>query len=556
MQNVQGLSEREVQRRLEKFGYNEISEKKESDFKRLFKKLWSPIPWMIEAAAILSAIAGKWEDFVVIIILLCVNIYVDYKQESKALNALEVLKEKLAKKALVIRDGKFKEVEARFLVPGDIIKLKIGDIVPADAKLIDGKYLEIDQSALTGESLPVNKKAGDEIYSNSIVKMGEMLAEVTLTGLKTFFGKSAVLVNQAQKEKTSHFQKAVIRIGNFLIYFTIALAILIMVVSIFRRDPLLQELEFILVLIVASIPVALPAVLSVTMAVGAISIAKRKAIVSHLPAIEELAGIKVLCSDKTGTLTQNKMSIGQPIVYSRFTEKDLFTYAALASQKENEDPIEEPIFNYLDENFPNNEISSYSRREFIPFDPIRKKTESIISRGGKKLTVVKGAPQVVIALCGDKITEQQMLKDVGSFAEKGYRTLAVAVKTENKSEFECVGVIPLFDPPRKDSMEVIKDVKKMGIDVKMLTGDNHAIAVQIAGLLNIGTNILDTSELKGNSSKEFAALGEVIAKGLYKKVKSNVSKKDVKGFGDQISKEVKKQLNERQIPDGFIKKHE
>ena len=556
MPNTQGLSEHEAKRRLEKFGYNEISEKKESDFKRLLKKLWSPIPWMIEIAAILSAVAGKWEDFIIIIILLCVNILVDYKQESKALNALEVLKEKLAKKALVLRDGKFKEIEARFLVPGDIIKLKIGDVVPADARLIQGKYLEIDQSALTGESLPVDKKEGDEIYSNSIVRMGEMLAEITFTGLKTFFGKSAVLVERAQKEKKSHFQKAVIRIGNFLIYFTIALAVLIIAVSIFRHDSLLEDLEFILVLIVASIPVALPAVLSVTMAVGAISIARKKAIVSHLPAIEELAGINVLCSDKTGTLTQNKMSVGQPITYSHFTKKDLFTYAVLSSQKENNDPIEHPIFKYLENQFPDNEIKSYKQEEFTPFDPIRKRTEAIISRGSKKLTVTKGAPQIVINLCANKNTEKQLLNDVRDFAEKGYRTLAVAIKNENDSFFECVGLIPLFDPPRKDSVEVIKEVKRMGIDVKMLTGDNHAIAVQIANLLNIGSNILDTSELKGDSSQEFAALGEIIAKGLYKKLKNNVSKKDAKNFGEQISKEVKKQLNEEQIPDGFIKKHE
>ena len=557
MKNIKGLSDSQAAERRKKFGYNEIPSKDESGFRRLFKKLWSPIPWMIEVAAVISAAIGKWEDFAIIVVLLMVNIFVDYSQESKALNALKILKERLAKKALVLRGGKFKEIDARYLVPGDIIKLKIGDIVPADAELVGGKYLEVDQSSLTGESLPVDKKIGDTVYSNSIVKMGEMLARVSAIGLKTFFGKSAALVERAQKEKKSHFQKAVIRIGDFLIFFTIALAVLIMAVSIFRNDSFFEDLQFILVLVVASIPVALPAVLSVAMAVGAVSIAKRKAIVSSLPAIEELAGIDILCADKTGTLTLNKMSIGRAIAYSRFSEKDLFTYAVLASRRENKDPIERPIFEYLDKRFPDNKVGDFKQLEFIPFDPERKRTEAVVAGKGKKITVAKGAPQVIIAMCGNNGVKKKLLEDVRIFAAKGYRALAVAVKKEGKAEFDCVGVIPLFDPPRADSASVIGDVKKMGIDVKMLTGDNHAIAAQIADLLNIGSNILDTSELRSaDPSKEFAALSEVIAKGLYQKVKKGVSKKEANGFGRQISKEVKKRLNETSLPDGFIKKHE
>ncbi len=553
---INGLSTLQAQKRLEKYGYNEIPEKSESAIKRLFKKLWAPIPWMIEAAAILSAIAHRWEDFGIIIVLLLVNIVVDYAQESKALNALEVLKEKLAKKALVLRDGKFKQINARYLVPGDIIKLKIGDVVPADAKLVEGQYLEIDQSALTGESMPVNKKIGDEIYSNSIVKMGEMLAEVKQTGLKTFFGKSASLVQQAMQEEKSHFQKAVIRIGNFLIIFTAIMAVLILIIAIFRHDNFLEVLRFILVLTVASIPVALPAVLSVTMAVGAIAIAKKKAIVSDLPAIEELAGINILCSDKTGTLTQNKMDISQPISYGKFSEKDLFTYAALASRKENQDPIEKPIFEYLEKKYPHNKLNLYKQQKFIPFDPVRKKTEAIIIKNNEKIIVTKGAPQVIATLCKNNKIEQQISKDVKQFAKHGYRTLAVAIK-KNDNKFECLGLIPLFDPPRKDSAKVIKEVKNMGIDVKMLTGDNHAIAEQIARLLKIGTKILDVDELKnGYSVQELSTLSEIIAKGLYKKVKNQANEKDVLKFGKQISQEVAEKLDKTNLPAGFIKKHE
>jgi len=493
---ITGLSKKEVSLALEKYGYNEIVSKGTSSLKRIIKKLWSPIPWMIEFAALLSALLSRWEDFSIIIILLLVNIFVDYKQESKALNALELLKNKLAKKAIVLRDGKYKEIDARYLVPGDIVKLKIGDIVPADAELIKGEYLEIDQSALTGESLPVNKMMGDLVYSNSIIKIGEMLAEVKATGSRTYFGKSVSLVALAQKEKTSHFQKAVIHIGNFLILFTLVISIFVIGVSIARGEDLLTVLQFILILVIASVPVALPAVLSVTMAVGAISLSKRKAIVSDLPAIEELAGIDTLCIDKTGTLTQNKMSVSNPLVYSGFNKKDLFVYAVLASTEENKDPIEMPIFDYFNKNFSKNELKGFLKNKFIPFDPIRKRTEIKVEHDEKESIIVKGAPQVVIDLCDDNSLKESLLEDVHGFAQNGYRTIAVAIKNKDDKNFKIVGLIPLSDPPRRDSLRVIKKIKSMGIDVKMLTGDNHAIALQIANKLNIGKKIVDVESLE------------------------------------------------------------
>ena len=554
---ISGLSQKEAEKKLEIFGYNEIAEKDLSHFERLLKKIWSPIPWMIEVAAILSAISRRWEEFIIIMLLFFVNIFVDYAQETKALNALKILKEKLAKKALVLRDGQFKEIDARFLVPGDVIKLKIGDIVPADAQLIKGKFLEIDQSSLTGESIPVNKKRGDEIYANSIVKVGEMLAFITKTGSKTFFGKSALLVSKAQKEKNSHFQKAIIHIGNFLIIFTIILAIFILIIAIFRHDNFLEIMRFVLVLTVASIPVALPAVLSVAMAVGAISIAKHKAIVSHLPAIEELAGIDILCSDKTGTLTQNKMSVNHIINYGNFNEKELFTYACLASQKENNDPIEKPIFNYLEKHFPNNDLNKYQRQQFTPFDPIIKRTEASFIFKNKQLDIIKGAPQVIITMCTDNSLKEKALEDVNTLALKGYRTLAVAIKKEKEKLFSLVGLIPLFDPPREDSKKVIEDVREMGIDIKMITGDNHAIALQIAELLKIGTNILDIEDLKDkNHGEDLSILSEVIAKGLYKKLGKKTDNKNIEKFGEEIKEEVVKHLGEENISESFIKKHE
>ncbi len=501
MTKIIGLTKKEASLRLEKYGYNEITSTKEPSFKRIIKKLWSPIPWMIEFAALLSALLSRWEDFSIIIVLLLVNIFVDYKQESKAINALELLKNKLAKRTIVFRDNKFKEIDARYLVPGDIIKLKIGDVVPADARLVKGEYLEIDQSALTGESLPVNKMTGDLLYSNSIVKIGEMLAEVEATGLHTYFGKSVSLVALAQKEKNSHFQRAVIRIGNFLILFTAVISVFVIGISIARGEDFLTVLQFILILVIASVPVALPAVLSVTMAVGAISLSKRKAIVSDLPAIEELAGIDTLCIDKTGTLTQNKMSVNKALVYNNFSEKDLFIYAVLASAEENKDPIEVPIFDYFNKHFLKKELKIFSKNKFIPFDPVRKRTEINIETKGSKITIIKGAPQVIIDLCGETNEKSNFLNDVHGFAQEGDRTIAVAIQNENNKNFEIVGLIPLSDPPRKDSLAVIKKIKSMGIDVKMLTGDNHAIAVQIAKKLNIGKKIMDVASLEKDDKK-------------------------------------------------------
>ncbi len=554
---VKGLSDDEAQKRIQQYGFNEIPENEESIAGRIFKRLWGPIPWMIEVAAILSAVARKWEDFVIITILLFVNVAVDFAQESKALTVLKVLKERLAKKALVKRDGIYKSVDAKFVVPGDIIKLKIGDIVPADAVAASGSYVQVDQAALTGESLPVNKTEGENIYGNSIIKMGEMDAMVTATAMDTFFGKSAALVIKADKTQKSHFQKAVLKIGNGLIILTIFLSVLLIIVSLFRHDPTLEVLRFILVLVVASIPVALPAVLSVTMAIGAMNLARRQAIVSRLPAIEELAGVDVLCSDKTGTLTQNKMSIADPALYNHFTSEDLFLYAALSSRKENNDPIEVPIFEKLKENKSEDKIAAYTPEKFIPFDPVRKRTEAEVQYENQNWTIVKGAPQVIVHLCEKETSKIKIADDVHQFAVKGYRTLGVAVKKDKDPVFSFVGLIPLYDPPRADSKDMIAEAKELGLKVKMITGDNQAIAREIASMLNIGGNIMDTSELRSDGTiKEMSILAEIIGSTLLKKLSPNASKTDIDQLKDELLEKVSSQMNAVNLPYGHIRKHE
>ena len=344
----QGLSTAEWKKRRQLFGPNELEGKQQTIWLRLLPFFWGPIPSMIEIAALLSLYLKRWPDLIMIVVLLLINASLGFFQEYKAANEIEALKQKLALKARVKRDGQWQQVEARDLVPGDLVAVKLGNIIPADLKLISGQYLTVDQSALTGESLPVTKKVGDDALSGTIAKTGEMNGIVTATGFQTFFGKTAKLVTEAKS--VSHFQKAVLKIGHFLIFSTLVIAAVILIFDLFRvyytptvHETLGQIAIFLLVIVIAGIPVALPAVLSMTMAIGASKMAKLKAIVSKLIAIEELAGMDILCSDKTGTLTKNELTVGELKPFGLVTKDELILYAALAS-KEGDDPIDNAIF--------------------------------------------------------------------------------------------------------------------------------------------------------------------------------------------------------------------
>jgi len=280
-----GLTDADVQARLQKYGPNALVEKQKNTFAALLVYFWGPIPWMIEAAALMAFIVGDWGDFTIITSLLLFNALLGFWEEHEASNALDALKSSLALKARALRNGSWQQIDARTLVPGDIVRLYLGDVVPADCTLIAGDYISIDQSALTGESLPVSKKSGEDAYSGSIVKQGEMTAVVTATGANTFFGRTAKLV--ASAGSVSHFQRAVMRIGNFLIILALVLVVILVAARLFDmrghydRGVLLRLAEIVLILLVASVPVAMPAVLSVTMALGARMLAKRQAIVSR-----------------------------------------------------------------------------------------------------------------------------------------------------------------------------------------------------------------------------------------------------------------------------------
>jgi len=333
-----GLSQAEAQKRLTQYGPNEIEEKKTNPILKFLSYFWGPIPWMIEVAVILSGVVRHWPDFGIILFLLLANAVVGFWEERQAGNAIEALKATLAIKARVKRDGKWITPEARELVPGDVIRMRMGDIVPADARLLDGDPVEVDQSTLTGESLPAERKSGEAVFSGSIIRQGEIEAIVYATGTNTYFGKTAQLVQEAHT--VSHFQRAVLKIGDYLILLAAAMVSVIIIVALFRGDPILTTLQFALVLTVAAIPVAMPTVLSVTMAVGARLLARKKAIVSKLVAIEELAGVDILCADKTGTLTQNKLSLGDPFSVNDIPAEQVILNGALASRAENNDPID------------------------------------------------------------------------------------------------------------------------------------------------------------------------------------------------------------------------
>jgi H+-transporting ATPase len=493
-----GLIQADAQKRLTQYGPNEIEEKKTNTLLNFLSYFWGPIPWMIEVAVILSGVVGHWPDFFIILLLLFANAVVGFWEEREAGNAIAALKSKLAIKARVKRDGKWITPAARELVPGDVIRLRLGDIVPADARLLEGDSVEVDQSALTGESLPATRKPGEAVFSGSIIRQGEIDAMVYATGAKTYFGKTAQLVQEAHT--VSHFQKAVLKIGNYLIVLAVALVAVIITVAIIRGDKILTTLQFALVLTVAAIPVAMPTVLSVTMAVGARLLARKKAIVSKLIAIEELAGVDILCADKTGTLTQNKLTLGEPFGVSGIPAEQVIRDAALASRAENDDAIDLAVLSGLKND---QVLKEFQVTHFQPFDAVHKRTEATVKGAdGKEFKTTKGAPQVILELSANAgQVKADVDRTVNEFAARGFRSLGVA-RADGNGQWQFIGVLPLFDPPREDAKATIATALAIGVAIKMVTGDALAIARETAKKLDMGANILDAAGLGDSKKKE------------------------------------------------------
>ncbi|MCH9667971.1 MAG: plasma-membrane proton-efflux P-type ATPase [Actinomycetia bacterium] len=499
--SANGLSQAEATTRLAQYGPNEIAEHKTNPVLKFLSYFWGPIPWMIEVAVILSGIVGHWPDFFIILVLLIANAVVGSWEEYQAGSAVDALKAKLAVVARVKRDRRWRTVPARDLVPGDAIRLRLGDIVPADARLLAGDGIEVDQSALTGESLPVSVGPGAPVFAGSVIRRGEIGALVYATGTGTYFGRTAELVQGAHT--ASHFQRAVLKIGNYLILLALVLVAIIVAASLLRGNAVLTTLQFALVLTVAAIPVAMPTVLSVTMAVGARLLATKQAIVSKLVAIEELAGVDVLCADKTGTLTQNELTLGDPFSVGDIAPGQVILNAALASRADNADPIDLAVLGAL----PDDEaLSGYRVTHFQPFDPVHKRTEATVEDSdGVGFRVSKGAPQVILAMCADvSDVTAEITGAVDEFAARGFRSLGVA-RAEADGPWRFLGVLPLFDPPRPDAASTIAAARHMGVDLKMVTGDALAIATETAtkvglvGDIRLATGLGDVQKTESDA---------------------------------------------------------
>ncbi|CAO3615682.1 unnamed protein product [Cunninghamella blakesleeana] len=527
-----GLTSDEASRRIEKFGHNKLEQKSVNPLLQFLGFMWNPLSWVMEAAAIVSIALSNgdgrppdYPDFIGIVLLLLANATIGFMEERQAGNAVKALMASLAPECKVKRDGQYKTMEASELVPGDIISIKLGDVIPADGRLISAHgQVSIDQAALTGESLPVGKESGDEIFSGSTVKQGEAEAIVIGTGLNTFFGRAAKLVGDAGEEE-GHLQQILAKIGNFCLC-TIGIFLVIVVIVqyaafgyAYRRG-----IDNVLVLLIGGIPIAMPTVLSVTLAIGAKQLAEHKAIVTRITAIEEMAAVTILCSDKTGTLTLNKLIVDKPTIktYAEFNGDDIIQLSAYAARTENQDAIDFCIVNSLPD--PSMARQGIQELEFKPFNPVVKRTEITYLRQSDGVTcrVTKGMSHTILDLCTRDKTEEQIKAlndDVDEFARRGLRALAIAVDEVPSGQvdgegkgFRLIGLLPIYDPPRSDTKETIDRAIALGVSVKMITGDQLAIGKETGRRLGMGDNMFLSKTLKEGppAGSGYATIDEMV----------------------------------------------
>lgn len=486
-----GLASGEVAIRLRQYGHNEIPEEKANPLRMFAGKFWGLTAWMLEIIIVLSLFLHRYSDLYIVTGLLVFNSILGFEEEQRASGAVESLKLKLQVNARVLRDGSWTNVTARELVPGDIIRTRSGDFVPADVKIIDGE-LGVDQSVLTGESMTIDKKSSDVLYSGSVVKRGESDGIVVSTGLKTYFGRTAQLVQLARPKL--HMEEVISNVVKWLLIIVSSLIIVAVAVSAFEGINLLDVLPIVLVLLLSAIPVALPAMFTVSMALGSMELAKKGVLVTRLSASEDAATMSVLCADKTGTITVNKLSVANVIPLNGFTEKDVILYGTLASQEANQDPIDNAFI--LRAKLENSPVSSFVQRDFVPFDAKTRRTEALVQKDNSEFKVLKGSVNVIARACGlQEDTVRDLESRMSMFAARGYRTLAVARAHDHKSP-EIVGLVALHDMPRSDSKQLIQELKHLGISVKMLTGDALAIAKEVATEVGLGKQVIRAVDLK------------------------------------------------------------
>jgi H+-transporting ATPase len=497
-----GLSSQEAAERLAKCGPNAVAEEKRQPVLSFLKKLWGPVPWMLEITVILELVLGKNVEAVIIGALLVVNAILSFIQENRAQGALALLRQQLTVQSRVLRDGQWQLVPAQNLVPGDVIHLRMGDLVPADVSLVDGQ-IQMDQSSLTGESALVDGTAGQTAYAGAVIKRGEANGEVAATGSQTKFGKTAELVRTAKT--ASHLEEIVFSIVKYLVIADIALAVVVLMYALYAQIAWHTILPYILILLVASVPVALPAMFTLATALGAADLARNGVLVTRLSAIEEAAAMRVLASDKTGTLTENRLTLGSIYPYAPYSEEDVIRLGALASEEATQDPLDTAILNAVRER---GLSLSAEVLHFTPFEPASKRSEALVHQvGGDTLLVMKGAPLTIAALCNLNIET-----DVKHLASNGYRVLAVAAGPQD-GPLHLAGLLALQDAPRADSRSMIRNLNDLGVRVLMITGDDLLTAQAIAGQVGITGSACPADQLHQQVAPE--ALDCNIFAGVY-----------------------------------------
>jgi H+-transporting ATPase len=540
--SADGLTDSVVCSRLQIFGFNEVAEKKKSPVVEFLLRYWGPMPWLLELAILLGIVVKHYLEAGIIFALLTINSVIGQIQSRGSQRALEALKKRLAVKAQVLRDGEWMTIEAREIVPGDILSLGLGDIVPADAKLITG-HLSVDQSVLTGESLPVDAQQSAIVYSGSIVRSGEARCVVVNTGANTYFGKTAELVKIAKPK--SHQEQIMLAIVKYMMFLGIGALVLVAVYGAVIRTDLLSILTFAVIFLMGTVPVALPAVMTIVQSAGAMELTRKNVLVTRLDSIEDAASIDVLCLDKTGTITQNKLSVGDVIPFATYAKEDVIMMASLASsQEQGKDAIDTAVLDYAQAS--NVNLRSYRQISFMPFEPSTRRSEATVSSGDKEFKVIKGAPQTVISLCKgiDEATRAKADQAIEALSMKGYRTLGVARSADDDpGNMQFVGLVSLADPPRADSKDVIEGARKLGVKPMMLTGDNIAIARDIAREVSIGDRIIRMEEFKkmddigqAKAIEEIDGFAEIYPEDKYRIVKLLQSRGHMVGMtGDGVN---------------------
>lgn len=482
-----GLTSAEAARLLAIHGRNELEDKKKPKWLIFIEQLWAPMPIMIWIAAFTEAGIQNWPDCGILLTIQLVNASLGYYEITKAGDAVAALKKSLKPLATVKRDGKFVNIDAATVVPGDLVLLAAGSAIPADCLVNEGT-IEVDQAALTGESLPVTMYKGSSCKMGSTVVRGEVEGTVEFTGGQTFFGKTASML-QGQDE-LGNLQKVLLRIMIILVILSFSLSGIVFAFLLASKAGVIESVSFTVVLIVASIPIAIEIVCTTTLALGSKELAKHGAIVTRLAAIEDMAGMNMLCSDKTGTLTMNKMEIQAetPIYKAGETQYTLLRYAAMAAKWK--EPARDALDTLTLSKADLKSLDSIEQLDYMPFDPVTKRTESSLhdKKTGERFKTSKGAPHIILKLCSDDFIKNKCESDVQALGQRGVRALAVA-KTNAQGVWELLGLLTFLDPPRHDTKDTIHRAMDFGVEVKMITGDHLLIAMETARQLDLGERV-------------------------------------------------------------------